>query len=182
VELKKGISAKVKYINIEYLVQDKVQSQVGIVKKISTNLTKKDILGGVGIRLNINRNNYAVEPGLYAIGSPDENSPVFVSANYKFTFDKLRKELVSLNIWLLIIDTKGINVWCAAGKGTFSEQGILKAMRATKLDKVVKNKMLILPQLAAPGVSAHMITKYTGFKVIYGPVAAEDIRIFAKGI
>ncbi len=179
-ELKKGSNAKVKYKNIEYLVQDRVQSPVGIVKKISTSLTKKDILGSVGIRLNINRNNYAIEPGLYAIGSPDENSPVLVSANYKFTFDMLRKELMNLNLWLLIIDTKGINVWCAAGKGTFSQQVILKAMRATKLDKVVKNKTLILPQLAAPGVSAHTITKYTGFKVVYGPVAAEDITEFLK--
>ncbi|MBZ9686228.1 acetyl-CoA synthase subunit gamma [Clostridium estertheticum] len=176
--MKKAISTEVKYINIEYLVEEELQLSLGKIKKISTSLTKKDILGGLGIRLNINRNNYAIEPGLYAIGSPDENSPVLVSANYKFTFDKLRKELVSLNLWLLIIDTKGINVWCAAGKGTFSEQIILKAMRATKLDKVVKNKTLILPQLAAPGVSAHTITKYTGFKVIYGPVAAVDIPEF----
>lgn len=179
-ELKKGSSAETKYINIEYLVEDKVQLSVGKIKKISTSLTKKDILGSVGIRLNINRNNYAVEPGLYAIGNPNENSPVLVSANYKFTFDKLRKELVRLNLWLLIINTQGINVWCAAGKGTFSEQEILKAMTATKLDKVVKNKLLILPQLAAPGVSAYKITKYTGFKVIYGPVASEDIPEFLK--
>jgi hypothetical protein len=176
--LKKGISTEVKYRNIEHLVEDNLELPVGKIKKISTSLTKKDILGGALIRLNINRNNYAIEPGLYAIGNPDENSPVIVSANYKFTFDKLRSELVNLNIWLLIIDTKGINVWCAAGKGTFGTQEILKRMRQTKLDTVVKNKTLILPQLGAPGVSAHTITKYTGFKVVYGPVAAVDIKEF----
>lgn len=181
VGLKNGSSTVVKYINIEYLVQGKLQLPVGKIKKISTSLTKKDILDGMLIRLNINRNKYAIEPGLYAIGNPDENSSVIVSANYKFTFDKLRVELVNLNLWLLIIDTRGINVWCAAGKGTFSEQGILKAMRRTKLDTIVKNKTLILPQLGAPGVSAHIITKYTGFKVIYGPVAAVDIPDFCKG-
>ena len=87
---------------------------------------------------------------------------------------------MNLNLWLLIIDTKGINVWCAAGKGTFGTQEILKRMRQTKLDTVVKNKTLILPQLGAPGVSAHTITKYTGFKVIYGPVAAVDIKEFLQ--
>jgi len=178
--LKKDSSSEVKYINIEYLVQEKIQLPTGNIKKVSTSLTKKDIIGGMLIRLNINRNNYAIEPGLYAIGNPDENSPVIVSANYKFTFDKLREELVNLNLWLLIIDTKGINVWCAAGKGTFSTQVILKAMKQTKLDTIVKNKILILPQLCAPGVSAYTITKYTGFKAIYGPVAAVDIPEFLR--
>ena len=178
--LKKDSSTEIKYRNIEHLVEENLELPIGKIKKISTSLTKKDILGGALIRLNINRNNYAIEPGLYAIGNPDENSPVLVSANYKFTFDKLRAKLANLSLWLLIIDTKGINVWCAAGKGTFSSQEILKRMRQTKLDTVVKNKILILPQLAAPGVSAHIITKYTGFKVIYGPVAAVDIKEFLQ--
>jgi len=177
----KGDSSKgIKYRNIEHLIEGNLKLPTGDIKRISTSLTKKDIIGMVAIRLNINRNNYAIEPGLYAIGNPDENSKVFVSANYKFTFDKLRKELVDLNLWLLIIDTQGINVWCAAGKGTFGTQEILKRMRQTKLDTVVKNKTLILPQLGAPGVSAHVITKYTGFKVIYGPVAASDIKAFLE--
>lgn len=178
--LKKGSSKEVKYRNIEHLVEEELQLPKGNIKKIRTSLTKKDILGGVGIRLNINRNKYAIEPGLYAIGNPDENSPVLVSANYKFTFDKLRVVLANLNLWLLIIDTKGINVWCAAGKGTFSTQEILKAMKQTNLETVVKNRILILPQLGAPGVSAHIVTKYTGFKVIYGPIAAVDIPEFLQ--
>ena len=177
---KKQDNVEIKYRNIDHLIIGKLQLPTGNIKRISTSLTKKDILGAIAIRLNISRNNYAIEPGLYAIGVPDENSQVIVSANYKFTFDMLRKELVNLNLWLLIIDTKGINVWCAAGKGTFGTQEILKRMRQTKLDSVVKNKTLILPQLGAPGVSAHTITKYTGFKVIYGPVAAVDIREFLK--
>jgi hypothetical protein len=35
---------------------------------------------------------------------------------------------------------------------------------------------LILPQLAAPGVSAHEIAKRAEFSVIYGPVRASDIK------
>lgn len=178
--LKKDSSIEVKYINIDHLIQGSLELPSGNIKRVSTGLTTKDRIDMVAVRLNINRNNYAIEPGLYAIGIPNENSQVIVSANYKFTFDKLRQELVNLNLWLLIIDTQGINVWCAAGKGTFSAQEILKRMRQTKLDAVVKNKTLILPQLGAPGVSTHTITKYTGFKVIYGPVAAVDIKEFLK--
>ncbi len=62
---------------------------------------------------------YTIEPGLYALGQPGEKSPILVTANYKMSFDKLRKELPGRNFWILVLDTKGINVWCSAGKGTF---------------------------------------------------------------
>ncbi len=94
------------------------------------------------------------------------------------TFDALRKELAGLDTWILVLDTKGVNVWCAAGKGTFGTRELLNRILITQLDKVVSHKTLILPQLGAPGVSAHEVTKYSGFKVIYGPVRAGDIKEF----
>jgi CO dehydrogenase/acetyl-CoA synthase gamma subunit (corrinoid Fe-S protein) len=92
----------------------------GGVSAISTSLSLKDILGAWKIRWGIGRDNCKVDPGLYAIGKPDSTSPVLVSANYKLTFDTVRKNLNAFDCWLLILDTKGVNVWCAAGKGTFS--------------------------------------------------------------
>lgn len=129
-------------------------------------------------RLGINRDQYAVPAGIYAIGYPDENSPVLVTANYKLTVDKLRMELSGLNLWILIIDTKGVNVWCAAGKGTFSTEEIIYRIKKCKLKKLINHNKLILPQLSAPGVSAYQITKFTGFNVTYGPVCAKDIKEF----
>ena len=35
-----------------------------------------------------------------------------------------------------------------------------------------------MPQLAAPGISAHEVRKLSGFKVIYGPIRASDIPEF----
>jgi len=115
---------------------------------------------------------------VYAVGTPDENSPVLVTANYKLTVDKLREELHGFNLWILVIDTNGVNVWCAAGKGTFSTEEIICKIQKYKLKKLVNHNQLILPQLGAPGVSAFQITKLTGFKVIYGPVYAKDIEEF----
>jgi len=40
------------------------------------------------------------------------------------------------------------------------------------------HRKLVLPQLGAPGVSAHEVTKQTGFSVVYGPVRAKDIKAF----
>ena len=141
-----------------------------------TTLSFKDILGSVKARLGIGRMDYTVEPGLYAIGNPDNDSPVFVSANYKLTFDTVRKNLDGIDCWLLILDTKGINVWCAAGKGTFGTDELIHRIEASELSSYVSHKKLILPQLGATGVSAHEVKRRSGFDVSYGPVRASDIK------
>jgi CO dehydrogenase/acetyl-CoA synthase gamma subunit (corrinoid Fe-S protein) len=122
--------------------------------------------------------NYKVDPGLYYVGDPDSNSPVLVTANYKMSFDVLRKELKGISAWILVLDTKGINVWCAAGKGTFGTEELIRRIDAAGLSGVINHKTLILPQLGAAGVSAHEIQRRTGFKVVYGPVRAEDVPGF----
>lgn len=148
------------------------------IKQTSAELTVSDVLGTWKARWGINRMNYKVEPGLYSIGKPDSNSPVLVSANYKMSFDMLRKELKEIDAWILVLDTKGINVWCAAGKGTFGTRELQNRIAIVQLEKVVSHRTVILPQLAAPGISAHEVLKQSGFKVIYGPVKAKDVKAF----
>jgi len=150
----------------------------GTVPAASTKLDFKDILGAWKVRWGIGRMDYKISPGLYAVGNPDQTSPVLVSANYKLTFDTLRKELSGLNCWILILDTKGINVWCAAGKGTFGTDEVISRISKTGLSEMVSHRRLILPQLGAPGVRAHEVTRQTGFSVVYGPVRAKDINAF----
>ena len=121
---------------------------------------------------------YTVDPGLYALGKPDSQTPVFVTANYKMSFDRLRHALTGRNAWILVVDTNGINVWCAAGKGSFGTTALVDRLRADGLDRVVTHKTLILPQLAGPGVAAHRVKKTSGFRVVYGPIRAEDLPSF----
>jgi len=142
----------------------------------SSKLTVKDIFGSWKARWGINRMNYRVEPGLYSLGKPDKSSPVLVTANYKMSFDMLRKELTDLNCWIMVLDTKGINVWCAAGKGTFGTNEIVSRIAKVQLSKVVAHRNIILPQLGAPGVRAHEVFGQSGFRVNYGPVRAKDIK------
>lgn len=165
-------------IDINHLEDGFIDTPVGMIKRIKTILMGKDLLGSWRVRCGIKRNAYKIPPGLYAIGNPDRNSHVLVTANYKLTFDELRKELKGLDLWIMVIDTKGINVWCAAGKGTFGTEEIIYRLKKIKLHEVVDHRNLILPQLGAPGVAAHVITQKTGFKVIYGPIRAKDIPEF----
>jgi hypothetical protein len=157
-----------------------VSSSAGEIPVVSTELSKKDITGRWKARWGIGRMSYSVEPGLYAVGTPDSSSPVFVSANYKMSFDHLRKDLKNIDGWILVLDTKGINVWCAAGKGTFGTDELVRCIRLVKLNDVVKHRELIVPQLGAPGVSGHFVKKETGFKVLYGPVLSRDISSYLK--
>ncbi|GAB6154708.1 mercury methylation corrinoid protein HgcA [Desulfosporosinus burensis] len=146
----------------------------------SAELTFDDIVGTWKARWGIGRMTFTVEPGLYSLGKPDRNSPVLVSANYKMSFDSLRKELNGVDAWILVLDTKGINVWCAAGKGTFGTPELLNRIAIVQLEKVVSHRTVIVPQLGAPGISAHEVAKFSGFKVVYGPVRAKDLKEFIK--
>ena len=155
-----------------------VPTAAGSVARVAAALTAADRLGAFKARWGVGRMHYTVQPGLYAVGEPDESAPVLVTANYKMSFDRLRRELSGRNTWILVLDTKGINVWCAAGKGTFSTAELLKRIETSVLARVVTHKTLIVPQLGAPGVAAHQVRKRSGFKVVYGPVRAEDLPEF----
>jgi hypothetical protein len=159
-------------------IKSEIASTVGPIPVIGTGLSTGDIVDGWKIRWNIGRMNYKIPPGLYAVGEPGAASPVLATANYKLTLDKTRKELSGLNLWLLVLDTKGINVWCAAGKGTFGTEELIHRLKEHDIGRLVSHNTIILPQLGAPGVSPLRVTAATGFKVVYGPVRAADIAAF----
>lgn len=155
-----------------------LDSPAGRIPQIATHLTTADIIGRWQMRWGFGRARYSIAPGLYAIGTPSGDSPVLVTANYKMTFDIVRRDMHDHDAWLLVLDTRGVNVWCAAGKGTFGTDEILRQVRRADLGKVVNHRTLIVPQLGAPGVAAHKVSKACGFKVVYGPVRSRDLPDF----
>lgn len=154
------------------------RSEQGVFPQAGTVLTRKDRWNHVKARTSNFRNHFTVMPGLYAVGKPAAESDVFVSANYGMSFNYLREALHGMNAWILVLDTKGINVWCAAGKGTFGTAELVNRIKITGLDRVVQHKKIIVPQLGAPGVDAVHVQKQSGFRVMYGPVLAKDIKAY----
>ncbi len=157
-----------------------IETATRSIPRVNTKLTLEDEIGSWKARWGIRRMNYKIQPGLYGVGSPNADSPVVVSANYKMSFDRLRCELKGLDLWILVLDTRGINVWCAAGKGTFGTEEVVNRIAQVELSKIVNHRTLVLPQLGAPGVSAHKVLKQSGFKVVYGPVRATDVPAFLQ--
>jgi hypothetical protein len=155
-----------------------VETPAGAVPRVSRDIARGDRVGAWRVRWGLGRDDYRVKPGLYALGSPDAATPVLVTANYKLTFDRLRSSLDSRDAWLLVADTRGINVWCAAGKGTFCADEIARVVLQTRLAEIVDHRRLVLPQLSAPGVAAHKVREACGFRAIFGPVRATDLPDF----
>jgi len=120
-----------------------------------------------------------VRPGLYAVGQPDESSPVLVTGNFDLTVRRLVRAIDrQVNIWVLVADSAGINVWCAAGGGYFTAEKVIAAVKSSHLDEVVKHHALILPQLCANGVDGWRVRKESGWGVHWGPARAEDIPAY----
>lgn len=161
-------------------ITGRIKTSAGWIPQVSTTLGRSDVLGSWKARWGIGRMNYKVNPGLYCVGRPDSTSPVLVSANYKMSFDRLRSELKDINAWILVLNTKGINVWCAAGKGTYGTEELVDRIGKSSLAQVVSHRTVIAAQLGAPGIAAHEVQKRTGFKVVYGPVRAEDLPQFLQ--
>jgi len=116
-----------------HFIEGSLQTPAGDIPRVSSRLDRRDYWGTFLARWGVGRMDYAVDPGLYALGSPDARSPVLVSANYKMSFDEVRKSLPGRSAWILVLDTDGINVWCAAGKGTFGTDELVRRIEATRL-------------------------------------------------
>ncbi len=116
--------------------------------------------------------------GLRRIGNPGPDSPVFVTCNFHLTVKRLKKLLHSLDLWLLVADSKGVNVWCAAGAEEFNTHSVVSAVKTSGIGDMVHHRTLILPPLGAPGIRAVDVRAQTGWKTKWGPVYAGDIPRF----
>ncbi len=155
-----------------------LETETGNVPLVSSKLFWRDKRGHYLVRWNIGRDRFTVEPGLYGLGNPTADSAVLVTANYKLSFDSLRQTMAGRSCWILVLDTKGINVWCAAGKSTFGTEELVDRIKASRLTDIVNHNRLIVPQLGATGVAAFDVKKYSGFSVVYGPVMLQDLPEF----
>jgi acetyl-CoA decarbonylase/synthase complex subunit gamma len=149
-----------------------------VVRRAVSAWTLGDRVGHWKVRWGIGRESYRVAPGLYALGAPGADSPVLASANYRLSFDHLRRALAGRDAWILVLDTRGINVWCAAGKGTFGSGELIARIASLGLSRRVGHRTIVVPQLGATGIAAHEVRQATGFTVVFGPVRAADLPAF----
>lgn len=118
--------------------------------------------------------------GLIRIGNPKKDSPVFLTCNYHLTVQRVKSALKGMNAYLLVANSRGINVWCAAAGGHLTNHEVISVLKTSGIEELVEHRQVILPQLAATGAEVKTIKEKTGWAVIWGPVYAKDIPVFMK--
>lgn len=118
--------------------------------------------------------------GLVKIGDPEKDSPVFLTCNYHLTVQRIKRALRGKDTYLLIANSRGINVWCASIGGHFTNHDVISVLKTSGIEDLVSRREVILPQLAAAGIEAKVVEERTGWSVVWGPVYAKDIPRFLK--
>ncbi len=119
-----------------------------------------------------------VEPGLRIIGTPDRKAPLLITSNFHLTVRRVEKALLGQNLFLLVVPTNGINVWCASAGGDLNTHSVITAIKTSRINKRVSHKRIILPQFSASGIDLKLLKKETGRKGLFGPAYARDIPLF----
>jgi hypothetical protein len=115
-----------------------------------------------------------VPPGLYALGTPSDDSPVIATASYRLTFDALRRDLAELSCWILVLDTRGLDVGSAAAAGRFGTDELAGGILSSRLAQIVRHRRIFLPLRAAEAVDVDGVARATGFHALIGPELARD--------
>jgi len=121
---------------------------------------------------------HATRPGLYAIGQPGRDAPVLCTGNFTLTVRRLKDALAGHDAWLLVANSHGINVWCAAGGGHLTHHDVIAAIRSSGVERRVDDRTIVLPQLSATGIERRRIREATGWKPVWGPARLEDLPGF----
>ncbi len=117
--------------------------------------------------------------GLYPIGNPDDTSPVIATGNFRLTVKRVQ-DAVDFDCWLLICNSRGINIWCSSLAGHFGTVDVINAIRDTNLAGTTRSRRLILPQLCASNVFCDEILAETGFHAEFGPVYTEYLEAYLE--
>lgn len=123
---------------------------------------------------------FPTRTGLIKIGSPGREAPVLLTCNFRLTVERVRRSLQGIDAYLLVANSRGVNVWCAATGGLFTNHDVISVLKTSGIEKLVDHRVVILPQLAATGIESAVIHRRTDWRVIWGPVYAKAIAGFLE--
>lgn len=170
-------------------VQSVIEASVYIVKYASIvifpSADPAEVLPLITLRLNIftdPQKPIAVEPKLYEVGTPDENSPVFITTNFSLSFFCVQGDIESARIsaYILPVDTDGVSVLTGWAAGKFTPEKIAQMLQETNMADRVKHKTIIIPGGIA--TLSNKLEEISGWKVIVGPLDSAGIPGFIKQI
>ncbi|MHC4744210.1 MAG: acetyl-CoA decarbonylase/synthase complex subunit gamma [Planctomycetota bacterium] len=110
-----------------------------------------------------------VEPKVYRIGEPDENSPVMFTTNFSLTYYTVESDVEASRVpsYILVVDTEGTSVLTAYSGDKLNEKTVADAMAKFEVEKLVKHRKLIIPGYVA--VMSGKLEEATNWEIMVGP-------------
>jgi acetyl-CoA decarbonylase/synthase complex subunit gamma len=110
-----------------------------------------------------------VEPKLYTIGEPNENSPLMFTTNFSLTYYTVESDVEASRVpsYILVVDTEGTSVLTAYSGDKLNEKTVANAMTSANVEKLVKHRKLIIPGYVA--VMSGKLEEATNWEVMVGP-------------
>jgi acetyl-CoA decarbonylase/synthase complex subunit gamma len=110
-----------------------------------------------------------VEPKVYKIGEPDENSPLMFTTNFSLTYYSVESDVEASRIpsYILVVDTEGTSVLTAYSGDKLNEKAVAEAMAKNKVEELVKHRKMIIPGYVA--VMSGKLEEATNWEIMVGP-------------
>ena len=110
-----------------------------------------------------------VEPKVYAVGEPGENSPLILTTNFSLTYYTVESDVEASRVpsYILVVDTEGTSVLTAYSGDKLNEKVVADAMAKSEVEKLVKHHKLIIPGYVA--VMSGKLEEATSWEIMVGP-------------
>ena len=110
-----------------------------------------------------------VEPKVYAVGEPDENSPLMFTTNFSLTYYTVESDVEASRVpsYILVVDTEGTSVLTAYSGDKLNEKTVADAMAKHHVEELVKHRKLIIPGYVA--VMSGKLEEVTNWEIMVGP-------------
>jgi len=122
-----------------------------------------------------------VQPGVYEINDPQEDSPILVTTNFSITYFSVANEIDGSGNpgWLLVADAEGMSVLTAWAAGKFDAERIAKAVKVNNMEEKVSHRKLVLPGHVSV-LLGEVEEELPGWEILVGPREAVDIPAYLK--
>jgi acetyl-CoA decarbonylase/synthase complex subunit gamma len=121
--------------------------------------------------------------GIYPIGDPKEESPLYTTTNFSLTYFSVTGEVEASGLpsWVLICDSEGLSVLTAWAAGKFDAEKIAKSVKSSGIEEKIKHRKLIIPGYVAV-LMGELEDELPGWTIMVGPKDAVDIPSYIKKV
>ncbi|MBC5997485.1 acetyl-CoA decarbonylase/synthase complex subunit gamma [Romboutsia ilealis] len=122
-----------------------------------------------------------VEPKIYPINNPDENSPVLVTVDFALTYFIVSGDIERSKVpcWLVIPDAGGYSVLTSWAAGKFGGNSIAAFVKECGIAEKTKNRDLIIPGKVAV-IKGDLEENLPDWNIIIGTEESMEIPKFLK--